>query len=668
MKLKSVTVKNFLSIREATIELAEQGLVLVKGQNLDSPAFDSNGAGKSTTFEAVVYSLFEKTVKGLSANDIINEEVGNNTSVILDFDGSDGKAYRIARYRKHNEHKNNTRIFQEGKNITPKSSKDCNNLIEEIIGMDFITFTNSIFFGQGLIKKFALATDAEKKGILEKMMQMDVWSKCLEVAKDKQKKNDKQLTSLENKVQSSKSLMSEIEDTIDSLKDAEKEEAVRTKEEIAELKKELKEAQKRYKKELSELAAEYEEAKEEYVKFAADSTDNVDKLEALEKVKDKITKNLHKYDEIEDAISDRKSDIRMKERECKAIAKNIEDLKKELENIRSGVGTNCPVCKQEIKKSSIKESMMHVAMKIKEEDERFDKISEEVEELQSEVKTLQKALKKKAPLEEQKETVMGEIFQLKSFIKTEEKAEEKAKKTVDRLEKAIEDLGEQREIKRIKKDITRKEEQEAQKYQQLIEQKEAQKAELIKEMDSSQNEILKLRERADKLKFAVVAYGNGGIKSHLLDAVTPFLNERTNYYLGKLAGNTIEVILSTQTTLATGEKRDKFDIEIRNSVGGNTYEANSTGERGRIDLAISLALQDLVMSRSNSKFNILLYDEIFDGLDAIGCENVITLLKEIEKRVETIYVITHNEILKAFFDKELIVRKEGGRTTVTKEG
>ena len=244
MKLKSVTVKNFLSIREATIELAEQGLVLVKGQNLDSPAFDSNGAGKSTTFEAVVYSLFEKTVKGLSANDIINEEVGNNTSVILDFDGSDGKAYRIARYRKHNEHKNNTRIFQEGKNITPKSSKDCNKLIEEIIGMDFITFTNSIFFGQGLIKKFALATDAEKKGILEKMMQMDVWSKCLEVAKDKQKKNDKQLTSLENKVQSSKSLLSEIEDTIDSLKEAEKEEVVRTKEEIAELKKELKEAQK----------------------------------------------------------------------------------------------------------------------------------------------------------------------------------------------------------------------------------------------------------------------------------------------------------------------------------------------------------------------------------------------------------------------------------------
>jgi DNA repair exonuclease SbcCD ATPase subunit len=668
LKLKSVTVKNFLSIREATIELSGQGLVLVKGQNLDSPAFDSNGAGKSTTFEAVVYSLFEKTVKGLSANDIINEEVGNNTSVILDFDGSDGKEYRIARYRKHKEHKNNTRIFQEGKNITPKSSKDCNKLIEEIIGMDFITFTNSIFFGQGLIKKFALATDSEKKGILEKMMQMDVWSKCLEIAKSKRDKADKQLVSLENKVQSSKNLLSEIEDTIDSLKNAEKEEEVRTKEEIAELKKELKEAQKRYKKELAELATDYEEAKEEYVKFASDSTDNVDKLEAFEKLKDKINKSLHKFDDIEDAISERKADIKMKERECKSIAKSIEKLKEELEDIRSGVGTNCPVCKQEIKKSSIKESMLHVAMKIKEEDERFDKINEEAEELQGEVKTLQKALKKKEPLEEQKETVMGEIFQLKSFIKTEEKAEEKAKRNVDRLEKAIEDLGEQREIKRIKKDITRKEEQGAQKYQQLIEQKEAQKAELISGMDSSQNEISKLRERVDKLKFAVVAYGNGGIKSHLLDAVTPFLNERTNYYLGKLAGNTIEVILSTQTTLASGEKREKFDIEIRNSVGGNTYEANSTGERGRIDLAISLALQDLVMSRSNSKFNILLYDEIFDGLDAIGCENVITLLKEIEKRVETIYVITHNEILKAFFDKELIVRKEGGRTTVTKEG
>jgi DNA repair exonuclease SbcCD ATPase subunit len=102
-------------------------------------------------------------------------------------------------------------------------------------------------------------------------------------------------------------------------------------------------------------------------------------------------------------------------------------------------------------------------------------------------------------------------------------------------------------------------------------------------------------------------------------------------------------------------------------VGGDSYESNSTGERRRIDLAISLALQDLVMSRANGRLNVLLYDEIFDGLDAVGCENAIQLLHDMQKSVETIYVITHNDILKSYFDKFLVVTKENGATRVHRE-
>ena len=66
------------------------------------------------------------------------------------------------------------------------------------------------------------------------------------------------------------------------------------------------------------------------------------------------------------------------------------------------------------------------------------------------------------------------------------------------------------------------------------------------------------------------------------------------------------------------------------------------------------------MEKNDMSTNIALYDECFDGLDIIGCENVITLLKDRLKTVGTIFVITHNENLKPLFEKSIKVVKENG--------
>lgn len=58
--------------------------------------------------------------------------------------------------------------------------------------------------------------------------------------------------------------------------------------------------------------------------------------------------------------------------------------------------------------------------------------------------------------------------------------------------------------------------------------------------------------------------------------------------------------------------------------------------------------------------NLGLYDECFDGLDSIGCENVIKILKERQKDVSSIFVITHSENLKALFENVITMKKENG--------
>ena len=52
MELKELRIKNFLGIGYAEVNFDKRGLTLIEGKNNDSPSSISNGAGKSSIFEA----------------------------------------------------------------------------------------------------------------------------------------------------------------------------------------------------------------------------------------------------------------------------------------------------------------------------------------------------------------------------------------------------------------------------------------------------------------------------------------------------------------------------------------------------------------------------------------------------------------------------------------
>ena len=96
------------------------------------------------------------------------------------------------------------------------------------------------------------------------------------------------------------------------------------------------------------------------------------------------------------------------------------------------------------------------------------------------------------------------------------------------------------------------------------------------------------------------------------------------------------------------------------------YAANSAGERRRIDLCIAFALGDLVSNRANKRFNILILDEVFDHLDEAGIESVMLLLNKLSSVRESVFVITHNDTLKARFSKvTTVIRENSGARVVS---
>ena len=82
MNLSKIKIKNFLSIKEAELDFTNySGLIQIKGDNLDERR--SNGAGKSSIFEAVIFGLFGRTIRGLNEDDLVNSESNSNLCVDL---------------------------------------------------------------------------------------------------------------------------------------------------------------------------------------------------------------------------------------------------------------------------------------------------------------------------------------------------------------------------------------------------------------------------------------------------------------------------------------------------------------------------------------------------------------------------------------------------------
>jgi len=73
IQLDTLHIQHFKSFREPQlVQLANQGLVLIEGENKISRAADSNGAGKTSIVDALTWGLFGETLSGLKGAAVAN--------------------------------------------------------------------------------------------------------------------------------------------------------------------------------------------------------------------------------------------------------------------------------------------------------------------------------------------------------------------------------------------------------------------------------------------------------------------------------------------------------------------------------------------------------------------------------------------------------------------
>ena len=142
------------------------------------------------------------------------------------------------------------------------------------------------------------------------------------------------------------------------------------------------------------------------------------------------------------------------------------------------------------------------------------------------------------------------------------------------------------------------------------------------------------------------------VRKKIIDQNLSYLNGRLTHYLDKI-GLPHQVIF-----------KNDLQVEITELGRELDFDNLSRGERNRLILGLSFAFRD-VWENLYSPINTLFIDELIDsGLDTMGVENAIAILKDMSRRRQkSIWLVSHREELAGRVPNVLKVIKENGFTS-----
>ncbi len=130
----------------------------------------------------------------------------------------------------------------------------------------------------------------------------------------------------------------------------------------------------------------------------------------------------------------------------------------------------------------------------------------------------------------------------------------------------------------------------------------------------------------------------GELLHELNDRVRPELSEIASVFLAELTDgryNQIEI------------NRD-FEVVVLDA--GEEKPVISGGEEDLTNLVLRLAVSQMIADRAGQTLSLLIFDEVFGGLDEQRRENVVRLLQRLQDRFEQVILITHIETIREGMD------------------
>ncbi|UCF48610.1 MAG: AAA family ATPase, partial [Myxococcales bacterium] len=162
MKVQGVTIENYGSYHgRHVVKLRDQGLVLVLGDNRDEPRMSSNGAAKSSIFEALDWCLFGVVPKGDHVDSVINDE-SSAVTVEASFRDEDQDRTLTVRRSKQRGKAAELKYALDATDCTTLDTRETQRALEAELGLDRDVFHAAVFYAQSDRLGFAESTEARR--------------------------------------------------------------------------------------------------------------------------------------------------------------------------------------------------------------------------------------------------------------------------------------------------------------------------------------------------------------------------------------------------------------------------------------------------------------------------------------------------------------------------
>ncbi|NBT59458.1 hypothetical protein EBT16_11805, partial [bacterium] len=400
LDIKYVYARNFLCFGPDGFELdfTEHGnIVLVRGSNFDVVDGDSkvasNGVGKSSIPEIIVYTLFGKTIKHpkkVNHKDVINNQSGKNLKTEVRWSN-----FRAVRTRKPDS----LRLWESAEGVWDDSTEislgggpATQKLLEEKLGLGYDTFVNVVIFTDNNAGSFLECDASSKREIVENLLSLDKYKNFAERAKNLRKDKKDAIKLVQ---QSYESFKQELETSRSRLKLAQEQEARWTdqrKNELQTLQEKIKELRKNLQSTADGAESlRYRSAQERIV-------------ELNEEIPEAEGKQI-KLQEILDLAQEKSSSTKQKQNECQIYISEIESTiktletqilenEKEITRLERNEGATCKFCLGTVSKENYGKYIGQLSKKIDEAKEKYDSERSEKNGYESKLKDLNDAASK----------------------------------------------------------------------------------------------------------------------------------------------------------------------------------------------------------------------------------------------------------------------------------
>ena len=584
IKLKKLSFSNLFSYGENNVIHFDK----TRMTQLTAP----NGSGKSSIALILQETLFNKNIKGIKKNDLLNRWSKSKTwESELEF-SVNASEYVISVKRTGATTK--VLLLENGIDISDHKVLDTYKKIQNILGVDFEIFSQLTYQSSIDLLDFLKATDTNRKKFLINLFNLEKYVNIGDTIKIK-------FNSIDREAAKTSGEMKSINDFLDNVTIPSKQ----TEEELPVI----------------------NEALQQQVGVLDEQIRN------HEQICKKIDKNNMHISERQNLKFMMKMPIPAKFEKTERYEKckqalllhrnEFKQLKKELDSIDDR--DVCPTCGQAIDNLKARQMKVDLKNRIYVIESTIRMHEDHIKILEDEIRVIQKEQR----VYDANQRAIEDFEQLTQLIDPE-------------IQKDYPNID---DIKNKRNALLQEYKNEKSKYDQLVNFNkqvgvtnskilalEEQREDFLNRQNVVKNATIKLTKSLNNLNILKKAFSTSGIVAFKLENLTKELQNTINHYLSLLSDGQFQIRFALN--------KEKLNIVVINNGEATPIETVSGGEFSRIQTAILLAIRNLLSKLGGSSINLLFLDEITGVLDDEGKDKLIEVLRTEDEL--NVFLISHD--------------------------